>query len=70
MSVIAGGRGLVIIASSYRSTFMIVLQEPDAFNKVQFSDYHHQIYGIKILLTTEASGQICLRVYSGVKLFA
>jgi hypothetical protein len=68
--VTPGGRLPVIGALTYRNTFMIVLQEPDAFNKVQFSDYHHQIYGIKILLTTEASGQICFRFYSGVKLFA
>ena len=49
---------------------MVVLQEPDAFNKVKFSDYHHYVYGIEVFLTTEASGQICLRIYSGAKLFA
>jgi hypothetical protein len=32
------------------------LQEPDAFNKIQFPDCHHQVYGIEVLLTTEASG--------------
>jgi hypothetical protein len=49
---------------------MIVLQEPDAFNKVRRPDYHHQVYGIEVFLTTEASGQICLRIYGGVKFLA
>ena len=70
MSVIAGGSLAVIIALIYRDTFMIVSQEPDAFNKVQFPDCHHQLYGIEVFLTMEASGQVCLRLYSGVKLFA
>ncbi len=70
MSVTAGGSRPVIIALTYRSTFMIVLQEPDVLNKVQFSDYHHQLYGIEVFLTAEASGQVRFRFYSGVKLFA
>ena len=70
MSGTAGGCLPVIIALTDKSSFMIVLQEPDAFNKVQSPDCHHQVYGIEVFLTTKASGQICLRIYSGVKLFA
>jgi len=32
---------------TYSSASMIVLQEPDALNKVQFPDCHYQIYGIE-----------------------
>lgn len=70
MSVTAGGSHPVVLASTDRSTLMIVLQEPDAFNKVRLPDYHHQVYGIEVFLTTEASGQICLRIYGGAKFFA
>ncbi len=70
MSVPAGGNLPAIIVSSCRSTSMIVLQEPDASRKVQLPDCHHQVYGIEVLLTAEASGQIGLRIYCGVELFA
>ena len=70
MSVIPRDSLPVIIALTYRSTFVMILQEPDAFNKIQFPDCHHQVYGIEVFFTTEASSQVCLRIYSGAKLFA
>jgi hypothetical protein len=70
MSVGAGNSLAIIAALTYSSASMIVLQKPDALNKVQFSDCHYQIYGIEVLLTAKASGQVCFRVHSRVGLFA
>jgi len=68
---VGAGAGLAVIAAlTYSSASMIVLQEPDALNKVQFPDCHYQIYGIEVVLTAKASGQICFRVHSRVGLFA
>jgi len=36
-------------------------------DKIGLSDQHHQIDGVKILLTGKASGQIRLWIYGGVK---
>jgi len=50
-----------------RIFFFFLLQKLYALNKVGLSDYHHQIDGVKIFLTTKASGQIGFWVYRGVK---
>ena len=46
------------------------LQEFHTVNKLGISYQHHQIDGVKILLTLKASGQVGLWVYRGVKAVA
>lgn len=49
---------------------MNVLQELDTVNKFGLSGKHHQVDGVIVFLTLEASGQIGFRIYGGIKTVA
>ena len=52
------------------NVFLIIYQEPDAFNKTLFGDHHHQIDSVEVFLATKASGEISFRINRRVKFVA